>query len=643
MPLDKVQLYKSDVQKSITATEKEITFQQRYANELENLNSHEEQYKARTISFDEDRERIFQNATPAEPVKEIEGESRSVRKKREAMQKQYTKALKAQLESKVQESDSFVKVARTYAHRQAEEIINGTAEINFFDLEDTIVEKKIKSIDEIEKSNLAVLEFEQALKKQNNTPDDNDPKNSLSAKTLKIKLDAQNARVAAYTEKAKMLPPESKEREKMMEKVEKEILKADHLKREHKVAVMPAGKEKDRDAATIKRHDKFDFLKRIFRKPNKYSKADAKMEISKDERIGIREDLQLVNIGRATMGGTKAMYNFADYSRGVDVEPQIWLYKEATNCIGMAKPEGAVVTEAASQLQEKVRGFYSIPAKCVRDEQGKVIGSIQQKIIPVQSNVNLFKWQANPDDSLPESTVSDLMKEHILDWTLCNFDTKGENFLMQGGGHIISFDKEASFNHLLDKEAQTMSYSYKPHSNDTIYNTMFKGFIEGKLDLDFYAAEEAIEKIEAISDQEFLDMFRETFDVKYGTEGSKRREAEAALLKRKNNLREDCRRFYTDLLKERIKAIDKDENLSDLAKEQKKISMYTLLVHRKKNESNFDDTKPLEFTFRNESREIIHVGEDVYFNANENALYRRAEWVMKHPVNTDPNVISGPL
>ena len=50
---------------------------------------------------------------------------------------------------------------------------------------------------------------------------------------------------------------------------------------------------------------------------------------------------------------------------------------------------------------------------------------------------DLFRWQTRePLTDLPEATRRDLMNEHTLDWLLCNFETKGENFINQEHGHM---------------------------------------------------------------------------------------------------------------------------------------------------------------------------------------------------------------
>ena len=315
---------------------------------------------------------------------------------------------------------------------------------------------------------------------------------------------------------------------------------------------MPQGAERTREDSTISRHERYDMLKGIFRKPSIYSREDAELTFT-DENADV---IHLSNIGRATMGGTKAMYEFKElHDNAPENEvPQQWLFKEATNCIGMAKPSGAIVTGAAYLLQKQLRGDLSIPAYCVRVDN-KVVGSIQKKMQRAEGGVDLFKWQAQEDLTVnaPDAvTMNDLMNEHTLDWVLCNFDTKGENFINQAAGHIISFDKEASFNKLLDDGSLAMSYTYKPHSNDTIYNTMFRAYAEGTIDLDLFANEESIRSIEAQDVQHYVEMFRDTLDAKYKAGSNDRSEAEERLKNRFRTLRETYRTFYTNLIHERL-------------------------------------------------------------------------------------------
>lgn len=374
----------------------------------------------------------------------------------------------------------------------------------------------------------------------------------------------EQARLAG--ESARMLPQGSAQRRKAMAEKEKLELKADHLRRKLKVAQMPEGEEKEREKATLKRHGHYDRLKKIFRKDNPLSHEDAQWQLTKDKTV--------VNVGRAFFGGTKPMYIFEDRSSPILQDGKVvgykqYLFKEATNCIGMYKPEGALVTEAAAALQEKICGPYSIPAYAAV-KGGKVLGSFQEKIETIQESqrVDLFSWQANPQDTIPADMKKEILREHTLDWLLCNFDTKGENFLHRTDNHLCSFDKEASFSKLKDPGAQHMSCEYKPHANDTLYNTLFTQFAQGNLTLDLSASLEQVTTVEAMKKEEYLGLFSKMLDQKYGpvrSDNKAREEVEEAIWQRKDNLREEYRTFYTELIRRRREALGKAGKEDDCA------------------------------------------------------------------------------
>lgn len=383
---------------------------------------------------------------------------------------------------------------------------------------------------------------------------------------MKVKHKAQAERAKLAGAFARMLPEKSAQRRKAMAVKEEQELKADHLRRKLKVAQMPEGEEKEREKATLTRHGHYDRLKKIFRKDNPLSHEDAEWKLPTGQT--------LVNVGRAFFGGTKPMYIFEDRSSPILQDGQVvgykqYLFKEATNCIGMYKPEGALVTEAAAALQEKICGPYSIPAYAAMEGK-KVLGSFQEKIETIEAaqRFDLFSWQTDPQDNIPAEMKKEILREHTLDWLLCNFDTKGENFLHRTDNHLCSFDKEASFSKLKDAGAQHMSTEYKPHANDTLYNTLFTQFVKGNVALDLSASLEQVTKVEAMEKEKYLGLFSKMLDQKYGpsSESNKaRQEVEAAMWQRKDNLREEYRTFYTDLIRRRREALRKAGKADDCA------------------------------------------------------------------------------
>ena len=360
---------------------------------------------------------------------------------------------------------------------------------------------------------------------------------------MTLRLQAQNARAAAVANYARLLPEGSAERKAAMARKEKEELKAAQMRRALEVSKIANPVERTREEKTIQRHGHYDRIKKLVRfgRHNPLSREDADTY----QVIG-GQPHRMVNVGRAFMGGTKPMYYFEDRDGG----NKTYLFKEAVNCVGFHKEEGALVTEAASRLQQRLCGQYAIPAFAVRGADGTVLGSLQEKVDTMRGpqRVDLFSWQAHPQNNLTAQMKAEILREHALDWLLCNFDTKGENFLHRADGHLSSFDKEASFSKLKDQGAAHMSYEYKPHANDTLYNTVFKEYAEGRLALDLSAVLPQIQTVEQMTRGEYLGMFSEMLDQKYGRTGDKRREAEDAIYARKEHLREEYRTFFTKLV-----------------------------------------------------------------------------------------------
>lgn len=395
---------------------------------------------------------------------------------------------------------------------------------------------------------------------------------------LKIRWEAQDLRAKRLGEYARILPVGSSERKAAMAEKEQQELKANHLRKEYKITQITNETEQKRERNTLKRHDRYDKIKNIRgHKPSFLSHEDA---------VYIKDGLQLVNVGRAFFGGTKPMYIFEDRNapiirNGRHVGYKQYLYKEAINCVGGDTPDRALTTEAASKLQSYLCGAYSIPAFAVKDPAtGVVVGSFQEKVDTYtgEDPVELFSWQAKvearkeriekngevPDEQqlaeleLSESDKKEILREHALDWLLCNFDTKGENFLERKDRHLCSFDKEASFSELKERGAQHMSSTYKSHANDTLYNTIYTEYAEGRIELNLRDAVTQIEKMETLSDEAYMEYFKDMLDQKYGDENSsKRRQMEERMLARKTGLRAEYTRFFGELIDRRRAALEK--------------------------------------------------------------------------------------
>ncbi len=394
----------------------------------------------------------------------------------------------------------------------------------------------------------------------------------------RIELRYQEDRVDAITRLHKLLPVNSEARKGLGDLKETEESKYSQTRKNLKHILKPEEKPSWFNRFYHSVYDASKAIMGLVHGANQFSHEGA---VYVDEKTGKR----LVNVGRAFMGGTKPMYVFEDpteiigYNQDHTPIYQQYLYKEAINCMGQKTPERAVLTEAASELQQIVCGDKSIPAFAVKDSSGSIVGTFQKRVMPYKGEpvrrdgadapapvqqIDLFNWQKNPDEQpLPPEITSQILREHMLDWLLCNFDTKGENFLQRAeDGMLVSIDKEASFSKIEDPGAQQMSSTYKGNMNDTIYNIMFQQFEKGKMaDMNFEMLEPIIEKIEKIAGREFDELFKPFIAMKvgYGKENtpevSKRYNAiVTAVSNRALGIRAEYERFITELIKKHLES-----------------------------------------------------------------------------------------
>lgn len=494
---------------------------------------------------------IVQQAPPAQIH-----ESRRARKKREEREKAMDLArlqeLKVQqMEADLTEDREDMALSAYYGQAAADLIGEPVSRPERFLTEDhlkkeqALLKERLTAIDLSETAALKELESQGKVSER---------------ASRELRWRAQQDRASAMGDYARLLPIGSALRQKAMLAKEAQEIKADKLRRLYKVLAdeTMSQEERARDEATIERHAKYDALKAIFRSDNPLAHEDATW-------TNPITGGTLINVGRAFFGGTKPMYIFEDRSQPMERDGKTvykqYLFKEAVNCIGKYKPEGALVTEAAAALQQRICGAYAIPAfAAVQKIDGKerILGSFQERI-ELGEGLDLFSWQVNPTETegLTDQLKSEILREHTLDWLLCNFDTKGENFLHRTDGHLSSFDKEASFSYLKKEGADTMSYSFQPHANNTLYNALFSAYAQGNIDLDLSAVQVQIDRANAIPDDAYLEMFDRMLTQKYGQKGSKKRnEIEELILSRKNNLAAEYERFFGALRQERQRNLE---------------------------------------------------------------------------------------
>ncbi len=357
---------------------------------------------------------------------------------------------------------------------------------------------------------------------------------------LDIKIKAKQAEIRARKDYLRRIPPELQAlRREALDNKEKATDELRWLKWKFKIDLMDDGPAKSHEK-TQYRHKKVEAVfQMIYSQQDENCHEDAELDVMIGGRV-----VHLVNTGKAYMGGSKPTYYFLD-----PVTKKQYLYKKAENCMGRARPKGAVMTEIGAKMQKLLDPGHVIEAVAVKNAQGRYIGSIQEMVdVKKNDRVDFEKWEQVPDDQKDLSVLTPEVKEqflyfHLVDWLLCNYDTKGENLLQRSDGQFVSIDKEGSMGCIEKGDAQKMSITYRPHTDPPIYNSFFRLYSMGKIDIPLDKVEELIRKVEDIPDDQYEEMFKPFLMLNCQREHDENYEKFWGLIKaRKTNIR----KLYTD-------------------------------------------------------------------------------------------------
>lgn len=254
-----------------------------------------------------------------------------------------------------------------------------------------------------------------------------------------------------------------------------------------------------------------------------------------------KPDGEMEYISDLHMGNTGKMQLYRD------ADGNEWIFKPAQSKSGSPEEFRAYVQEAGY----KVQGIVD-PSTAVEVGVGNIDGAFgaYQRRIQTVSGKNYKDWQ-HGTGALTKDEMEALQREHVTDWLLGNFDSHGGNFVTDTSGRIIGIDKEQAFRYLKDPASHKMSYTYHPNAKygetEPIYNTLFRKYSYGEIDLDLQGTLKYIKRVEAIPDAEYREIFRGYAESICGGSGQAAEQMLDGIVKRKQTLRETYREFFTDL------------------------------------------------------------------------------------------------
>lgn len=265
--------------------------------------------------------------------------------------------------------------------------------------------------------------------------------------------------------------------------------------------VSTEGKDIDRLNALIEQYSRWkdDMISYCYQEFRKIKK-EIETEYTREERIDTQD---FTNTGEVKLGGTGEMHLIQD-GQGKE-----YLFKPAVSKFERKdRPYRAEIQEASYKVQKIVNPQGAV--KCNTTEINGIFGAIQERIKTSNNGFDLVNWQIE-GGAIPQEILDGIMREYVTDYLLCNFDAHSKNFIIGQDGIVRGIDKEQAFRYIREQESKQPSIDYHPNKVykelEPIYNTIFKRYINGELDINFDVIYDAMHRVEQISSKNYGEIF----------------------------------------------------------------------------------------------------------------------------------------
>lgn len=217
-------------------------------------------------------------------------------------------------------------------------------------------------------------------------------------------------------------------------------------------------------------------------------------------------EIQYINCGKLYIGGTGDMFLCKD-KLGMN-----YIFKPAyRKNTDIYQPYRAEVQVLASELQERISPKTAV--KCEHCEIEGKKGTIQPKIELDEIKTKNISDYFIKDGKVDEKIIRQFMREYVVDFCLCNYDSTFRNFIVDVNGNLRGVDKEQSFKYIRNdnEEEQDIDFFMEKNPNEKygakppIYGKIFNDIINGNINISVLEElKDAIGELNAISNEEYM-------------------------------------------------------------------------------------------------------------------------------------------
>lgn len=217
-------------------------------------------------------------------------------------------------------------------------------------------------------------------------------------------------------------------------------------------------------------------------------------------------EIQYINCGKLYIGGTGDMFLCKD-KLGMN-----YIFKPAyRKNTDIYQPYRAEVQVLASELQERIS--LKTAVKCEHCEIEGKKGTIQPKIELDEIKTKNISDYFLKDGTVDEKIIRQFMREYVVDFCFCNYDSTFRNFIVDVNGNLRGVDKEQSFKYIRNdnEEEQDIDFFMEKNPNEKygakppIYGKIFNDIINGNINISVLEElKDAIGELNAISNEEYM-------------------------------------------------------------------------------------------------------------------------------------------
>lgn len=228
-----------------------------------------------------------------------------------------------------------------------------------------------------------------------------------------------------------------------------------------------------------------------------------------------------------------------------DATGKLYLFKWATaKGTNTVEPFRAMAQYFSSVVGLAVKPYGVAIKPCVHNG---MIGTIQP-VLDLAEQATLGKT-ADPT-KLTSKEITDILLEHVIDWTTSQHDSHGDNFMRSKYGNLIGIDKEQCFKYFKMGTGDVLSLDYHPNSVygevEPYYNKLWRAFAENKVVFDPKVMVYAFDALIAIEGYETLAL---DYIKKLVKDPLVQKQFAAAAITRRNTAKQTFEAFITSLYK----------------------------------------------------------------------------------------------